>query len=192
VLLVEQKLKKKAVLCPEPLYNILTKSAALRPLDEVMKCHVNATNEKVPYDTLTPAEKSTLEAVFALVHTIIDPSQLRLDDVEIFQSSFGSGSKAEDLYRLRDEKMQLSRSILDVGHVHEFANRCTTVASGVNNSKRNGKCRCVETFLMTVIISMRAAAKSSNFQMRQGFEKLMTERLMEKLVGMALESSKTG
>jgi len=44
---------------------------------------------------------------------------------------------------------------------------------------------------MTAIVSMRAAAKSTNFQMRQGFEKLMMERIMEKLVGMALAKQPT-
>jgi len=53
-----------------------------------------------------------------------------IDDVEIFQSNFGSEKKAEDCYRFMNEKMQLSRNVFDVGHVHEFANRCTSVASG--------------------------------------------------------------
>jgi hypothetical protein len=72
----------------------------------------------------------TLDAVFSLLHTTIDPSHVSIGDVEVFQSNFASEKQADDFYRLMNEKMQVSRSIFDVGHIHEFANRCTSVASG--------------------------------------------------------------
>jgi len=183
VLLVENVLHKKAVLCPEPLYNILTKSAHIRSLEEALQSYVSASNQRVAIEALTPEEKSILESVLGLLSTVIDPSILSFKHIAIFSSNFGTSGTTKDFGRWKDNLAQLSRKIFDSNSVHEHFNRCTSVSTGVKSAQQ---CRCVETYILLVLVSLRSEATTTNFQMRQGMEKVTVERLLEKLIGMHL------
>jgi len=166
------------VLCPEPLYNILTKSKQIRPVEELLGSFEFSANQKVPIEILTPAEHQILTSSLALLGTIADA--LPPVEIDIYLSDFPKlGSSTPTFGRVSGSKIQISRSLFDPKKVHEHFNRCTT-------SYKGKKCACVETFLLTTLVSLRAELRFPNPQMQHGYEKLLSERLMTKLVEIAL------
>ncbi len=122
--------------------------------------------------------------------------------IHFFEGYFSSIGNPNVFGQIKDNAIQLSRKSFDLISIHEHFNRCTSLATAgilflcpslrvflcILLGKSNSKCKCIETHLLQRLVALKAETKFSNFQMRHSFEKITMERILEKVLGMALSS----
>lgn len=168
VFLVEENLRKKAVLCPPGLTDILQKATEIAPYLEILRNNNRKNITQVPANELTPTQQQILQNAIGF-YKVVDPT-INPQNIEIVQ--FSETTKLVERDKFDKSKMLLSKFLLSYDFIHSNYSRCQIGSS-------TSSCSCCETQIVLALIGEKATEKSTNFFMKESYKNILLERLLQ-------------
>ena len=153
---ISTQLSRRPVLVPAALYEILTRSSRIQPVDELLSQHHSRTAPQLALSSLSPQQLHCLQSAVRLVQTLAP--LFSMDDVAVtsFADDEGAWCKEEEVGGSggRVGKVLLDSRCLDIDKVHHRWGDC-----GVEERRvQEGKGRGVKAFVAASECSCREAA----------------------------------